>query len=303
MMKTLELTKEEFENLKPLHLIQGTLEKESDMYYAPGTKKKVIKVYKNYEDQVYIDAKMLALDNLLQYTKELDFPELLKPIGILKVEDKIMGTIYPKITGYTSRIYLNTFYDTMDIKIAILRKIGELLERIANTNPKYNAAFADVHVDNFIVNGIPLDNVTNIDNIKITACDTDSMKILSSPGITGYYLYDSDKLSDFSKYPLDMDGFVLANTNTDIYCYSMMLLDLISKSEYVYTLNIDEYYRYLDYLDKLGFDGNLLNAFASVYEEDIDNISPLPYLEGLKKISNDSSLTNFYKQRIKKIGK
>ena len=75
------------------------------------------------------------------------------------------------------------------------------------------------------------------------------------------------------------------------------------KKEYVYTLNIDEYYRYLDYLDKLGFDSNLLNAFASVYEEDIDNINPLPYLEGLKKISDECSLTNFYKQRIKKIGK
>lgn len=97
MMNTLELTKEEFENLKPLHLIQGTLEKESDMYYVPGTKKKVIKVYKNYEDQEYIDAKMLVLNNLLQYTKELDFPELLKPIGILKVEDKIMAQYIQKL--------------------------------------------------------------------------------------------------------------------------------------------------------------------------------------------------------------
>lgn len=299
-MKTLELNMEEFNNLKPLHLIAGTLEKESDMYFYPGTKKEIIKVYKNYLDKEYIEAKMLALDNLLSYTNELDFPELLKPIGILKVEGNIMGPIYPKIQGYTSRIYLNTFYDTMDIKIEILRKIGILLDKIAKTNPKYNAAFADVHVDNFIINGIPLDNVTNVNNIKITACDTDSMKILSSPGITGYYLYDSDKFGDYEKYPLDNDGFVLANTNTDIYCYSMMLLDLISKSEYVYSLNIDEYYRYLDFLDKLGFDGNLLNAFASLYDEDIDNINPLPYLDGLRTISDKCALTNFYQKRLKK---
>ena len=299
-MDTLELNRDEFAKLKPLHLIAGTLEKESDMYFYPGTKKKVIKVYKNYQDKEYIDAKMLALDNLLQYTKELDFTELLKPIGILKVNGDIMGPIYPKITGYTSRIYFNTFYDSMDIKIEIFRKIGELLERIAKTNPKYNAAFADVHVDNFIINGIPLDNVTSLNHIKITACDTDSMKILTSPGITGYYLYDSDKMSDFDKYPLDDYGIVLANTNTDIYCYSMMLLDLISKSEYVYSLNIDEYYRYLDYLDKCGFDDKLLEAFASVYEEDMDNINPLPYLEGLKTINDKCALTSFYKKRLKK---
>ena len=297
------MTKEEFENLKPLHLIAGTLEKESDMYYVPGTKKKIIKVYKNYQDKAYIDAKMLAIDNLLQYKREVDFPELLEPTGILKVENNIMGPIYSKILGYTSRIYLNTFYDTIDIKIEIFRKIGELLHKIAKTNPKYNAAFADVHVDNFIINGIPLDNVRNVKNISITACDTDSMKILSSPGITGYYLYDGDKFSDFDKYPLDEDGYVLANTNTDIYCYSMMLLDLISKSEYVYSLNIDEYYHYLDFLDKLGFDSNLLRAFASLYEEDIDNISPLPYLDGLRTISDECALTNFYQKRFKKIRK
>ena len=299
-MNIIELSKDEFNHLEPFNLIEGILEKESDMYYSPNSQNEIIKVYKNYQNKKYIDEKMETIDNLIKYTTELDFPELLVPNGILKVDGNIMGPIYPRIHGYTSRIYFYTFYCPTKVKIEILRKIGLLLEKIKNTNPKYNAAFSDVHVDNFMIPGFPSNNVEKSPNFNIIACDTDSMKIYNSPGITGYYLFDSDKMSYYEKYPLDSEGFVKASSNTDIFCYIMMILDLISKSEYVYCLNEDEYYRYLDYLDKLGFDSSLLESFASVYEDDIDNISPLPYLNSLTKISKKSSLQAFYKTRLKK---
>lgn len=296
-MKTLELNQTEFKQLEPFHLIEGTLEKESDLYYMPGNKNEIIKVYKNYQNKRYMAEKMATNANLLKYTSELSFPELLTPSGILKVDNEIVGTIYPRIKGYTTRIYFYTFYCPIKVKIEILRKIGTLLEKIKNTNPLYNAAFSDVHVDNFMVTGFPSNNIKNSPNFKIMACDTDSMKLLDTPGITGYYLYDADKLGDYDKYPLDEDGFVIPSSNTDIFCYIMMIFDLISRSEYVYCLNEDEYYRYIDYLDKIGFDSKLLESFASVYDDNIDNISPLPYLDSLSKMSDESTLLSFYKKR------
>ena len=300
MMKILELDGKEFENLKLFPLIKGTLESESDLYWAPNSNDELIKIYKNYHDQEYIAEKMQIVNNLIKYTSELDFPELLVPSGIAKVDNHIVGPILPLIKGYTVKIYFYTFYSPLKVKVEILKKIGMLLDKIKNTNPKYNAAFADVHADNFMIVGFPSDNVENSPEFKIMACDTDSMKILDSPGVTGLYLADSDKFMDYEKYPLDENYMVKPSSNTDIYCYIMMILELVAKSNYVSCLNEDEYYRYLDFLDKLGFDSKLLNSFASIYDDSIDNISPLEYIDSLMKMSNKSTLQNFYKQRTLK---
>lgn len=300
MLDEFILSTSDFNNLELFPLIKGTLESESDLYYVPGNKKEIIKVYKNYKDQEYVYEKMHVLDNLIKYTTEIDFPELLVANKMLKVNDLFMGPIFPVIEGYTTKIYFYTFYSPVKVKIEILRKIGMLLEKIKETNPKYNAAFADVHMDNFMIVGFPSNTTHFSPNFKLMACDTDSMKLLDSPGVTGLYLADADKFIDYEKYPLDEDYMVMPSTNTDIYCYIMMILELVAKSNYVSCLNEDEYYRYLDFLDNLGFDANLLNSFASIYDDTTDNISPLPYIDSLVKMSNKSTLQNFYKKRTLK---
>ena len=296
-MGKLKLTKEEFQNLEPLHLVEGTIEKESIMYYAPNRTKQIIKVYKDYDNPLYLMSKIKTIRNLLRYTKEISFPELLKPLSIALLDNKMIGIVYPEIEAYTARTYLYLNLIPTKIKIEILRKIGLLLEKIKNTNPKYNAAFADVHIDNFLVDNIIVDERKNIKDLSIIACDTDSMKIMDSKGIPGYYLYDSEKLSTIDKYRLDSEKDIIPDSNTDIYCYIMIILDFISKSHFVYGLNISEYNYYLDYLDRIGINSNLLTSFASVYENNKDNISPLPYLNYLFDIDEMASLNSFYKHR------
>ncbi len=296
-MEKLNLTTDELKKLEPLHLIEGTIEKESTMYYAPNNEKEVIKVYNNFNDKLYLMTRLKTIRNLLKYTKEIDFPELLKPLGFALIDNKIIGTIYPEIDAYTARIYLYSNIIPLKVKIEILKKIGLLLEKIKNTNPKYNAAFSDVHIDNFLVDNIIVDDKKNIRDLSIIACDTDSMKIMDSKGNPAYYLYDSERLSRFEKYRLDKDKNIIPDSNTDIYCYIMLILDFISQSHFIYCLNPKEYNHYLDYLDKININHNLLNAFASIYENDIDNISPIPYLNSLNEINEKASLQSFYKSR------
>ena len=300
MLEVLELTRGEFEKLERFPLIKGTLESESDLYYVPGNHKRIIKVYKNYRDVGYVMGKMHEIDNLIRYTTELNFPELLVPDGKAMIDGYMLGPTMPVIPGYTAKIYFYTFYSSVKVKVEILRKIGMLLEKIRLTSPKYNAAFADVHADNFIIPGFPSSNIKFSPYFRIVACDTDSMKLIDSPGVTGLYLADSDKFMDYEKYPLDDDYMVMPSSNTDIYCYIMMTLELIAKSNYVSCLNEDEYYRYLDFLDKLGFDHKLLESFASIYDDTTDNISPLPYIDAVLKMNNKSTLLNFYKTRTLK---
>lgn len=294
-MYTLNLSDNEFLNLKPFKLMEGTLEKESNMYFMPNNENEIIKIYKNYNDKDYINFKMKTIDNFMKFMSEYNFKELLKPNGILKVNNEIRGVIYPKINGLTTRVYLNSNYTDVKTKITILKKIGLLLDKIKKTSPKYNAAFSDVHVDNFIVNDY---SINDLNDISITACDTDSMRVLDSNGVPGFYLYDAEKLEDFSKYEIDNNYNIIPNSNTDIYCYIMLILDVISKSEYVFSLNIDEYNRYINYLKDNGLNDNLVDSFLSIYE-DKDNISPLPYLDYLNDINNDMDLVSFYKKRFK----
>ena len=71
-----------------------------------------------------------------------------------------------------------------------------LLQKIKNTD----AAFSDVHIDNFLVDDITVDKDRNIKHLSITACDTDSMRIKDSKGNPAYYLCGNDKLMEFDKY-------------------------------------------------------------------------------------------------------
>ncbi len=296
-MKKLVLTSKDLNNLEKLPLVEGTVERESIMYYSPEKEREVLKVYQNYDNKIYIMEKLRNARNLLTYLKKEDFPELLRPLGIVYLDDKIIGTIYSEKYAYTARTYLSLNIINIKIKVEMLRRIGMLLEKIKHTNPEYNAAFADVHTDNFLVDDIVVDKDRNINHLSIVACDTDSMKIKDSKGNPAYYLYDGEKLSEFDKYRLDADKIIIPDSNTDIYCYIMIILDFISKSNYTYCLNVNEYNRYLDYLDSLGVDHNLLRSFASVYDNDIDNISPLPYLNALYNIGDNATLQSFYKRK------
>lgn len=299
-MKKINFTKEELNNLEKLHLVVGTIEKESIMYYSPSNENEIIKVYNNFDNKLYVMEKLRNTRNLLKYIKEFEFDELLKPTGIALLDNEIIGIIYPIVEAYTARTYLNLNIVPMKLKIEIIRKIGLLLEKINNSDSKFNAAFSDVHADNFLVNDIKVDENKNITNLSIMACDTDSMRILDSKGTPGLYLYDSEKLTEFDKYKFDSEKIIIPDSNTDIYCYIMIILDFISKSNFAYCLNVDEYNRYIDYLDKLQYDSKLLESFSSIYKNDIDNISPLPYLDSLYNIDEKSSLKSFYENTILK---
>ena len=296
-MKKIIFNNEEFNNLEPFNIVEGTIEKESIMYFSPNDAKELIKVYNNYNNKLYIMEKLRTTRNLLRYIKETQITELLKPKGIAMLDGKMIGIIYPVVEAYTARLYLYSNIIPINLKIEILKRIGILLEKIKNTNSKYNAAFSDVHLDNFLVDDIVVDKNRNIVNLSIVACDTDSMKIINSKGNPAFYLCDGEKLNEFDKYKLDSERFIIPDSNTDIYCFNMIVLDFISRSNFSYCLNIDEFNRYLDYLDRINVNADLLKSFASVYKNDIDNISCHPYLDSLYDIDENASLQSFYKRK------
>lgn len=157
-----------------------------------------------------------------------------------------------------------------------LSYIGNTLEEMRHMreNPLLSDfCLGDLHEDNFIVS-----------NKKLYTIDLDDAKIDSISPIASYlqvgslfsYLHTDKYIIEdynpyFVKYKVDY--------NTDLYCYIMIILNFLY-GDNVNNMDIEEFYCYLDYLDRLGIDGSLLKCFNSIYS-DFDNINPMNYINSL----------------------
>lgn len=157
-----------------------------------------------------------------------------------------------------------------------LSYIGNTLEEMRHMreNPLLSDfCLGDLHEDNFIVS-----------NKKLYTIDLDDAKIDSISPIASYlqvgslfsYLHTDKYIIEdynpyFVKYKVDY--------NTDMYCYIMVILNFLY-GDNVNNMDMEEFYCYLDYLDRLGIDGSLLKCFNSISSSD-DNINPMNYIDSL----------------------
>ena len=265
-MKEIRLNEEEFKELVPHHM-EHVIHTESSIFDMVDNPDKILKIY-NFKDVDYLNEKKKNVDYLIEFNKAEKINEIVMPVGLIYLNDVFIGEVLPKIYGHTVGVMIYDNDVPFNAKIRILENIGKILYRIQYSHPKFNACFADVHTDNFMV----LNN-------DVLAIDTSSMKIYDAKGVSNFYLYQLGTM-DIEKYELDEEGIVKPDKNTDIYCYIMMILKFLSGSD-LYILNIDNYEKYLDRLVDYGFDDELVNCFRSIYDEEIDNINPLVHLHTL----------------------
>ena len=165
-----------------------------------------------------------------------------------------------------------------------LRKNSELSDFYLN----------DIHENNFIVN-----NETD----KINVVDLDSCKIGGNKPFASKYLTMYAPISNMnSKYKLNNDinfsSCVIPDKNTDLYCYTMMIINFLFKGK-ANLMNRDKYYLYLDYLRSIGYSYNLLDKFYKIYEY-VDNEL---IDEELNELNNDmiyKSHNKIFEMKIKK---
>ena len=105
-----------------------------------------------------------------------------------------------------------------------------------------------------------------------------------------------------SKYKLNNDinfsSYVIPDKNTDLYCYTMMIINFLFKGK-ANLMNRDKYYLYLDYLRSIGYSYNLLDKFYKIYEY-VDNEL---IDEELNELNNDmvyKSHHKIFEMKIKK---
>ena len=191
----------------------------------------------------------------------------------------VEGFTMPKIEGINFSTTLKNKNITIEEKIYYLKKIGELLhqlEQIRKYTPFNDFYLNDIHESNFIVNPYKK---------TITAVDLDSSRVCSKANFASRYLTPLALLNNVKdKYKIIEDnssslGYVEADSNTDLYCYIIMILNYLY-GENINNLNLEDFYNYLTYLEKIGINKELIEIFKNIVSNK-DNENPYDLLDTL----------------------
>lgn len=275
-MNVIALSKRKFENLEPLKLARGVYSTESQVYmfHYKGEEKVVKKFF--YQNGERFANKLYTLEMLSYYKKYL--PEsFCIPDAQISVAGIVQGFTLPYIDGVNLTTFLNNKEISLDDKKYYLAKVGDILNQlkaIRNSTPINDIYIGDLHSSNFLV--------TNNKTLKVV--DLDSCKIKNNTSFVSRYLNTGGLLKNvLGKYKFINDpgemGEVEVDENTDLYCYSLMILNFLYGLG-VDRLSLEDFYNYMNYLELIGVNDNLVNSFRTLISNK-DNINPKNYLDDL----------------------
>ena len=283
-MKVIELSKERINNLERLQINKGSIATEADLYIFYYNKIKYILKelypfeYIKYENKLRTLLSIEANSSIIP-----DY--FVKPMLFVSNGEAINYWGSNFIRGINLDIILNNEKIPFEIKKKNLIRIGSILKEMddirRNTSLK-DFYIGDLHESNFIVDK----------NGQLLICDLDSIKINGNKSsnakyLTPFSLFNKIDLSDKYKNDLSINrvGDYVANKNTDLYCYMMILLNFITNRR-VNNIEIKNFYNYLNYFGDIGINNNLIEAFSRILSSD-DNINPYEYVDTLsnKQIS------------------
>ncbi len=271
-MNIMNLSKYDLKKMKNFSLTNGLINTEADLFILKvkngwNTEHKMLKIFYNNSGSNFSN-KLFTINELIDKNNIINMNELVLPEKILVVNDEIKGFSMQYIKSVSFENVLN------DNKIDNLKKI-EYFKQISSILKRMNELRKSAELSDFYLNDIHENNfILNSETDKINVVDLDSCKINGNKSFAAKYLTMFSPISDMnSKYKVNNDinfsGYIMPDKNTDLYCYTIMILNFIFKGK-VYLMSKDKYYLYLDYLRSIGYSYNLLDKFSKIYEY-VDN--------------------------------
>ena len=241
---------------------------EGDIYlYFDGNKSKAIKRLNN-NFGLYFSNKLYTINTLIDSKDKIAMSELIMPEKLVCFDDEVVGYSMPFVVGSNLEVLLRDESINVKEKISYLKQIGNILNQMSEARKRLDGDFYlnDLHESNFLVK----------QDGKVVVVDLDSSYIL------GNYPFRSKYLSSFSpivsfpqKYKRNEScehfGKFIPDLNTDLYCYNMIVLNLLYSDDMI-SYNLSEFYEFLEYLNSTGLNKELIDAFAKLYTLD-DNVN------------------------------
>lgn len=291
-MNVISISKKRFNELQPIVLSKKILCSEGDLYeFDYRGNKKMVKKFYHQNGQVF--ANKLYTIEMLDSNREYLPDNFCIPDNLLVVSGKAEAFTSPFVEGKNlSTIFHNRKIEPKE-QIEFLKKIGELLQQMKNIRkytPLNDIFLNDLHQSNFIVTP----------NGQIKVIDLDSCKIGTNDPFLARYLTPFALLNYVdNKYKINVQegsqGYVVADENSDIYCYIITILNyLYGKS--VNNMTPDQFYDYMNYLDHIKINKNLIQAFEKILTN-TKNENPLPYLDTIKNEQVYKAREAIYKRK------
>lgn len=295
-MKIIRLPKKKFEQLQPLELSRNIINTEGELYsFDYRGQSKVVKELYNLSGTIFAN-KLYTLE-MLDTNKEYLPNNFCYPDNLISVDDTIVGFTIPRIYGENLVDILSNPNVDYKEQLYYLKKVGTILEQLKSIR-KYSSLDSfylnDLHAANFIVNP---------NNKDIYVIDLDSCKIGNNIAFPAKYLTPRALLNNVpDKYKINNDtfipGYVTADSNSDLYCYNIMVLNYLY-GENINNVSLDSFYDYLNYLEYLDINHHLISTFARIVDN-VSNKNPLYYLDTLTESQRYRAKKNIYKNLKKK---
>jgi len=285
----IELTSKVYEKQRR----KGIKTNEGYVYVNPKNKKKIIKVFElNTHAPEYLKMKQhtikLLLDNQ-DYLRELKIAIPEEGVTIDKIS---RGYQASNIKGTLLSYILDDQNIPVDKKISCLKQVGNILrniESIRNNHPHLsNLYYNDIHEKNFIVTsnfeviGLDFDSCSIQDNIPVQGLY--SMMLKHTQPTNPKYHQCPQVCEDSTEY--------IPDKNLELYSYTMMILNFMYGVP-MYMWNPKKLNKYLNYLESIGTNLELLYLLSNIYDETKDNLNPDYLLEYIKEIYPRSVCYNY----------
>lgn len=294
-METISLTKKRFETLDRYELPNYVYNTEGSLYVLPiknrwNTQMKLLKRLYLTNGQVFGN-KLQTINSLIDSREELDIDEIVFPEKIATVGGEIVGFTMPLIDSINLSTALRSREISNERKIKYLKQIGAILEKM-KLRREYTSVsdfyINDLHESNFIIDTHDDVRVIDIDSCKINGNGIFNSKYLSSKSfINEIYKYQKNSNNSkyktyedtYHKYSTDISGAFVPDENTDLYCYIIVILNFLYEDN-VSRFNLEEFYEYIDYLQTIGIDKELLDIFDKIVSGST-NENPAELLDSL----------------------
>lgn len=277
-MDIVNISKKRFDSLEELELSKGIVSTESKIYKFPFKDKwnKGEVLFKKF----YIDEgetfgnKLETVNNLMFYSDTLACCEnLVLPEYMVSIVERIAGFTVSWVKGENMSLYLKNRDISDKDKVDCMIQAGEVLEKIKcirNHTEVSDFYIGDLHEQNMVV-----------DEEKVVRfIDLDSSSISQNKPFPVRYLATNSHLKTMPhKYPVK-DGMFLISEETDLHAYNMMILNYIAGGCIKRPLDVEEFYSYLNYLDSLNIDEEILSSLGRTYSS-APNINPYEHIESL----------------------
>ena len=283
----IELTTKNYEKQRK----KGIKSNEGYIFPKKNEKSKIIKVIEPNSNE-YLKMKQHTINLLLENSVYLQELKIAIPEEGVKIDNILRGYKATNIKGTPLSHILNDPNVSIDTKISCLKQIGSILrniESIRKNNPHLNNLYYnDIHEKNFLV--------TNTN--EVIGIDFDSCSIQNNTPVQGLYsmmlkrvMPSNNKYKQCPQTCEDSTEYIIDN-NLDLYSYNIVVLNFMYGIP-MYMWSPKKLNKYLNYLDSIKTNKELLYALSCIYDETKDNINIDYLLEYIKEIYQQSDCTNF----------